>query len=252
MVRPISSRFKEAIPTSRDHVVHRLGGERMGPYVHAAGGHYKTALALYRWNMTISAAFLELLSVTEVLARNALDEHLRVWCRRQGGNVEWLLHPDRIPTPLDKLFGSVAAGAYDKAQRAKEVRDKSATHARHQLPLTNGDILSQVTFGQWHTLFPWQEAEKTDQTTNGYRTTIWQAATKDAFTVGTDPDRIHWLLYRLAYFRNRVAHHECLLHGDLKNRLDDIFSLLRLVDPRVHEWATGHSRVTGLLRQRPG
>lgn len=160
MVRPISSRFKEAIPTSRDHVVHRLGGERMGPYVHAAGGHYKTALALYRWNMTISAAFLELLSVTEVLARNALDEHLRVWCRRQGGNVEWLLHPDRIPTPLDKLFGSVAAGAYDKAQRAKEVRDKSATHARHQLPLTNGDILSQVTFGQWHTLFPWQEAEK--------------------------------------------------------------------------------------------
>jgi hypothetical protein len=235
----------------RDDVVHRLGGERMRPYLAAAEGHHKRALALYRWNMGVSAAFLELLSVVEVVVRNALAEHLIQWCRINGGYHDWLLHPDELPTPLDKLFASVLQGAYAKAEAAKTDRDARPGHPRSGSPLTSGDVLSQVTFGQWHGLFPWNDAQRIDPTTNAYRTQLWNEATKEAFHPATSGDQIHWLLFRLSYFRNRVAHHECVLDGNLKNRLDDVFLLLSLTDPSVHVWATSHNRVTQMLKERP-
>lgn len=100
----------------RDDAVRRLGGERVRPYLAAADGNDKRALALYRWNVGVSVAFRELLSLVEVVVRNALDEHLSQWCRTNGGYHDWLLHPDELPTP------------YAKAEAVKTDRDARPGH----------------------------------------------------------------------------------------------------------------------------
>ncbi|WP_157931422.1 Abi family protein [Mycobacteroides abscessus] len=235
----------------RDRVVHRIGSERFKPYLVESGGHHKHGLALYRWNAEVSAAFLEMLSVVEVLVRNHVDEHLARWCRDNGGVYEWVLHPDLMPEPLDKLFKSVVSNAYDKACKAKDERDARPAHPRNGADITCGDVLSQVTFGQWHGLFPSDEQEQIDPVTNGYRQRVWDEVLKNAFELNVTGDQIHWLLYRLSYFRNRVAHHECVLNGDLRNRYDDVFALLMMVDPAVHIWATSQQKISSVLKQKP-
>ncbi|MFC7752953.1 Abi family protein [Tsukamurella soli] len=205
--------------------------------------------------MQLAAGYLELLSVAEVVLRNALNEQLRDWCRDRSGTDVWLTSDDPLPFPLDKLFTSVREGAMARATDAKTVRDTTPTHDRCGVPLTEGDVLSQVTFGQWHNLFPYTQGQATDPTTNSYRAQMWSEALRDVFPAGVNPDDVRWLLYRLTYFRNRVAHHECIISAPLppnrrhplRSRLRDIFTLLRWLDPDVHEWTTGSNRVTALL-----
>ncbi|MCB9441105.1 MAG: hypothetical protein H6523_12765 [Mycolicibacterium sp.] len=233
----------------------RLSGERIAPYSRIASGHSRNTLAYYHWNTQLAAAYLELVSVAEVVLRNALDEQLREWCRQRTGEVVWLTHEDDLPFPLDKLFSSVRQGALARASDAKSVRDSTPDHDRKGSPLTEGDVLSQITFGQWHGLFPFAQGKATDATTDGYRTQIWEQALRSAFPPNVNPDDVRWLLFRLTYFRNRVAHHECIISSPLpanrrhplRARLRDILTLLRWLDPGVHEWASGSNRVSGLL-----
>ncbi len=224
----------------------------MRPYLVEAGGHHKQALALYRWNSEVSAAFLVLLSLAEVVTRNAFNERLSEWCRRNAGPHDWLIdHAAGLPHPLDKLLSSVVAGAHDKATDAKSDRDANTDHPRCGQPLNDGDVLAQITFGHWHRIVPWDADEIADPTTNGYRRRIWDEALVDVFPPGTDPDEIRWTLYRLAYFRNRVAHHENVLGSSLIDRRADVLKLLRLIDPVVYDWATGQDRVPHLLKRKP-
>lgn len=120
--------------------------------------------------------------------------------------------------------------------------------------------MSQVSFGKWHNLVPFTEGERQDKITNSYRKTIWDDALHRAFyNPATDPDEVRWLLYRLSYFRNRVAHHECVLlkpltipasHA-LRERLHDIFRLSSLIDEDIHSLLTSYNRVSGLLKSCP-
>ena len=88
---------------------------------------------------------------------------------------------------------------------------------------------------------------------------MWDEALSAIFPTDVTSDDVRWLLYRLTYFRNRVAHHECILSSPLppnrrhplRGRLRDIFTLLRWLDPVVHDWASGSNRVSGLLKSGP-
>lgn len=238
----------------------RFGGERTRPYLVLAGGRRKDALALYKWNVEISAAFLEMLAVVEVVTRNAFYEQLSSWCRQQTHDPDWLTMQHGLPHPLNKLFESTKAGATSLALEAKSKRDQNPNHARTQVPISEGDVLSQVSFGKWHNLIPFDEGEHQDEVTNGYRETIWDEALHKAFfDPTTDSDEVRWLLYRLSYFRNRIAHHECVLlkpltippsHA-LRERLHDIFRLSSLIDQDIHILLTSYNRVSSLLKSCP-
>ncbi|GAB17594.1 hypothetical protein GOEFS_036_00330 [Gordonia effusa NBRC 100432] len=247
-------------PASSAHDRHsrlldRISGERVAPYSRIAQGHGRNTLAYYHWNTQLAAAYLELLSVAEVVFRNTVNEQLREWCRVRTGEDVWLTSNTALPYPLDKLFESVRQGAMSRARDAKTVRDSTPGHERTGSPLTEGDLLSQVTFGQWHGLFPYKEGAAADPTTNGYRLRIWGEALHTAFPPDVNPGDVRWLLFRLTYFRNRVAHHECIIspplppdrRHPLRARLRDVFTLLRWIDPGIHEWASGSNRVSGLL-----
>jgi hypothetical protein len=56
---------------------------------------------------------------------------------------------------------------------------------------------------------------------------------------------------RLHQLRNRVAHHEPLIHEDLAARLADLASVLDAVDPALRSWVQAGSHLPATLDQRP-
>lgn len=258
---PNAPHLQKSGPNRSRHqrVVARLGGARTQPYAQLAGGHSRNTVALYKWNIKLSAAFMELLAVTEIVIRNAMYEQLSTWCHKNGGRHEWLTDHSDLPQPLAPLFAAVRSGAVSYAMDAKGVRDENPAHRRSGHPLTEGDVLSQISFGKWHGLVPHDKAQKEDPTTNGYRRQIWDESLSQAFAPGTDPDEVRWMLYRLSYFRNRVAHHECIISSPLRagrnhplrERLQDIFNLVELVDTDAHQLLTAVNPVSPILKRCP-
>ncbi|MCL2849231.1 MAG: hypothetical protein FWE61_04175, partial [Micrococcales bacterium] len=52
-------------------VADALSPERIAPYQRRCGGDLVAAIRLYEWNLSVSAAFYEALSILEVVVRNA-------------------------------------------------------------------------------------------------------------------------------------------------------------------------------------
>ena len=58
-------------------IAHTLHSARMATYLGSAHNDVARALDLYRWNLQLGAAFQEVLAVTEITLRNAVDHALR-------------------------------------------------------------------------------------------------------------------------------------------------------------------------------
>lgn len=254
----ITSLLKESSLDTKDLQTH-LGEARLRPYLELTGGHYKNASRLYIWNSQVGAAFFELLGVVEVALRNCLSSRIDAFCRTEGIQRWANQHPDALPDPLAKLIKGKLLAAQSKANEAKIRRDRDSNHPRRGEDVSDGDILAQFTLGTWHNLIPFRQAETRDPATNGYRHALWDSSLSAAFQPETDPDKLHWILFRLTYFRNRIAHHEYLLGQSLevhlkthplRERLSDIFEVLRMIDPKLEQWASGFNRVTSLLDEQ--
>jgi len=68
---------------------------------------------------------------------------------------------------------------------------------------------------------------------------------------GRDRHLLEAPVTRLHQLRNRVAHHEPLIHKDLAARLADITSVLDAVDPALRSWVQSGSHLPATLEQRP-
>jgi hypothetical protein len=64
-------------------------------------------------------------------------------------------------------------------------------------------------------------------------------------------DEVENAMKRVYLFRNRLAHHERVVHLALPSRHDLILRLAGWASPETRDWATGLSRVTTVLGQRP-
>ena len=55
----------------------------------------------------------------------------------------------------------------------------------------------------------------------------------------------------LQRFRDRVAHHDCLLRQDIATRAADMLLIASWVDPHAERWLAERSRIPALLSARP-
>ena len=107
----------------------------MEPYLHATQGDEKLALTLYIWHTELTAAIQQMLGITEVVLRNAMDAHLQIWNQAQGGS-SWLL--EEPATPLRSLSAGKRKDALHRATRQAALRDTE--HRRYGAAVQHDDV----------------------------------------------------------------------------------------------------------------
>ncbi|GEO93654.1 MULTISPECIES: hypothetical protein [Kocuria] len=243
-----------------------LHSVRLATYMDACHNDTVKALELYRWNLQLASAFQEVLSITEIVMRNAIDGALRTWNAHPDQQRRVIPHasqPPRAnvlpPGPADWILGaasplnSLMRSPRDTALRqAREARSRRpASHPRKAAPITHDDLLAQFTFGVFTKLLP-----TTDTTHRNYanRKLLWEQAVHHAFPHYTDDldgeilaDRVG----RLHSLRNRVSHMEPLLSVNAVARHTDALKVIATVSSPTRDWCAGTSRVRTILRAYP-
>lgn len=160
---------------------------RFAPFLCAAAGDEPLAKALYAWHAEVAGAFFSTFHHFEVLVRNAIDERLG-HDQPQGPLRDTWLMDFNVLEPKGIMQVIVAVERLDRGTE-----------------ISRGRVVAGVSFGFWAGLFSKSYEE------------LWRQKLRGAFTDGalrrrdlTSPMR------QLQTFRNRLAHHDCLLAQPLE------------------------------------
>lgn len=223
----------------------------MEPYLEATQYNEMRALVLYQWHTEVAAAVQQVLGITEIVLRNAIDIQLQHWNRANGGAQDsWLLSP-----PVAPLRGLIQRKRISAVNAAKNnaIR-RYPSHRRYGQRIDHNDVLAQVMFGMWKDLLPNHDADASQTSlTNLNRARLWDEALQQAFHNISDPDgwTTYWRVTDLHRLRNRVSHMEPLFNEDLALLMRKAFDVLRSIEPAVAAWVSGFNRVPELVQQRP-
>jgi hypothetical protein len=206
------------------HIVHALSPERLVPYRRACGDDLPSAVRLYEWNVTVSGAFYEALSVAEVVLRNALHAQLTAFHATLAGH--W----------YDDPMGVLSEAARDDIAVAR------ARVQRLGRPETPGRVVAELNFSFWKFLLA-----------KRYEASLWTGHLRHAFP-RLRPQRratVFDALAELQTLRNRIAHHEPIHQRILNDDALTIYRLLDWIDADVRAWALANSRVRAALDAKP-
>ncbi|TWI06382.1 Abi family protein [Aerolutibacter ruishenii] len=201
---------------------HALSLERFGRYLQWAGGDRTRALELYLYNTRVSEAFYTPLQMLEVALRNRIHDVLSA---RYG--EFWFDEP------------RVLVGA-DMRKRIDEAR---TTLSRMRRPETPGRLVAALTFGFWTGLFGsdyetlWQRA-------------LYAIAQRDNGK-GLRRKDFSAPIGKVRDLRNRIAHHEPILHEPLGERYASIVQLTRWLVPAGAQWCETYSVLPQVLAGAP-
>jgi hypothetical protein len=199
-----------------------LSTARFEPFLTAAGGDHARAVALYDWHAEIAAASFGMIQHFEVLLRNAIDGVLGDGQPQDPIRDAWLMD-----------FGILQPDGVKQVIVAVERLEKGKT-------ITRGRVIAGVSFGFWAGLFSNRYEEQ------------WRHHLRRAFPHGSVVRKdLTERMRRLQRFRNRIAHHDCLLRQDIGQRADDMLLIAEWIDPDAASWLRERSRVAALLAIKP-
>jgi len=176
-----------------------ISASRLQNYEFVCLGDTKKALKLYQTNLRLSQAFYPLLSLFEVILRNALNEELTIYFT----DTDWLTNQQTgfmshtSLTYRDRRTGTIKHNHFLKNSVAKSISDIGAV-------VTQGKIIADLKFGFWTALFDLTH----------YR--ILAGRPIQIFVnlpSGTNRNIVHQKLVRVRDFRNRVYHNEPIVFG---------------------------------------
>lgn len=199
-----------------------LSAARFEPFLVATDGDHLRAVALYDWHAETAAACFGMIHHFEVLLRNAIDGVLGEDQPQQPLKETWLMDFDVLqPDGIKQVIVAV-----ERLEKGKGI--------------TRSRVVAGVSFGFWAGLFSKRYEE------------LWRHRLRYAFPQGsvmrkdlTEPMRL------IQRFRNRVAHHDCLLGQNIEKRADDMLEIAGWIDLGAQAWLKSHSQVHNLLSQRP-
>lgn len=168
-----------------DALEQAISAERLDGYVRSAEGNRIIAIRLYERNTHLSGALYGVIQGLEVCLRNAIH---RVLC--SAYSVDWYEHMPMLVYPLP-----------DKLQTAKD------SIIRQGKLLTPGRVVAELSFGFWTALFG-----------RKYEKRLWVPHLHKAFPVKPpmlDRSDVATRLDGIRKLRNRIAHHEPILHYKL-------------------------------------
>ena len=210
-----------------------LSAARLRHYLIAVGGDRTRAIALYEWNIAISAAFWESFSYFEVALRNTIDRQLSARHARLTRPGHWIFD-DAHELGRDALAPGKHQQPYrDVAEAIRRVRV-------NRKPLEAGQIVSEISFGFWHQLLSKRHLALWPDIASGFP----HAPSRDQALI-REP------VARLRDLRNRIGHHHRIWALDISGRYDDMLTLAGYLNPAVRDWIAVKSRVPSLLADRP-
>lgn len=198
-----------------------ISQERLTKYLIEAGFDRDRALRLYGWNIQLGESFYPVLSAVEVSLRNIVAAQINTLY----GPVWWDA-PDFLKQ-IGKGKGIVKAASRDLAKKGT---------------VTSGGMTAELSFGFWvNMLLPRHEP-------------VFWADFRSAFA-NLPPDVTYQAFYArcdsVRNFRNRIFHHEPILHRNLTKDYSEIIGLIRWMSPAKAKWIKQYSRAMAVLRQKP-
>jgi hypothetical protein len=190
-----------------------LSIERFGRYVAWAGDDRDRAIALYTLNTQLSECLYTPLQMLEVALRNRIHAVLTA-----AASERWFELP-----------------AYQKGSRQAEQLAKAKEDlAEDGKAASPSRIVAALTFGYW-TSFLGHEYEDT------WQQTLRHIARK-ADGKGLRRKDLSAPLTPIRVLRNRIAHHEPILHWNLPKHHGNIVQLTEWLSPPAAAWCRQHGR----------
>jgi len=206
----------------RSRLERLFGLERLQPYVAHCGDDLPAAMEMYQWNGAVAAAFWGPIGHLEVALRNTVARQLASRHLRLGRALTWLDDPCRELSP-----------------RAREVIAMARRRVRQKgKPMTEGQMISELSFGFWRFLFARRSTGLWPDLTAGFP----NAPDRRRETVEEPIARLH-------DFRNRLAHHQRIWNRLPGARYADLMLVAGFIDAELPAWIERTSAVPALLRQ---
>ncbi len=185
-----------------------LSKQRLRPYLVQAR-NLAEALRLYEINVFLSAGFLVCTHFLEVALRNEINHLLSA-----SLGYDWFLGKGAL-LPIQE----------------KQLQTAISQLAKKRKPVLPEFILTELPFGFWTALLS-RKYEKRQQ--------YWRRYLYRGFThrpAGFDRKQLHMRYNDLRDFRNRIAHHERILHHAPERRLQECLEATGWISPAMREWA---------------
>lgn len=194
-----------------------LAQERLDAYGQDGADH-ATVLARYLMNIAVSEALYSPLQLTEVALRNGIHRSLTA----KYGN-DWY-----DGAPLSRKQG----------EQVVKVKEDLLLQGK---PIESGRVIAELNFGFWVAFFSRAAAD----------TGLAYAAAKKTFPQAPKQEKtiaqIHKRLDRIRKLRNRVFHHERIIHWrDLASQHQDILLIIRWMSPELAEIESKLDRFTAV------
>ncbi|WP_428700340.1 hypothetical protein [Stappia sp.] len=220
------------MPFSSDEIRHLpdvISAPRFATYLRVCGNRPVPALALYQWNLEISAAFIVPLQICEIGVRNGVAHALEAV---HGPDWPWSTGFTRsLPQPK-------ASWQYDPQDDLRKVSGRATTVGR---------VVVELKFAFWEKIF-----------TRGQDARLWLPRFRTAFPGASTAipiprarERAFANLQAIRKFRNRIAHHEPVFARNLPADYSRLRQLIAWRNPAAATWLDRIERITALLRDRP-
>ena len=207
-----------------------LSPERLAALT-ALTGSTRTAVELHQATLSLNADLMNVIASIELSLRNSVCENLTIYFGAPG----WLIRPT-APFQWKAIENGIVQKALDSARRAeyskmtqaqKAALDarafpqgrpantshlKRAVARRRQIPVSDGKVVAETTLYFWKRLY-----------SSDYEQTLWRPTLKKTFpNKATKRAQVADKIEDIYQARNRLAHHEPVLHKRYRDTITAI------------------------------
>jgi hypothetical protein len=193
----------------------------------ATGDEDAKALALYAWNVKVSAALLPPLHVCEIVLRNAVAEAIE---HVYGPRWPWSIGFEQS-LPSSK-------GGYNPQRDLQNARSRMAT---------TGKVIPELKFVFWQKMLT---SRHDGRLWNPYLFKVLPNLST-AIAVGELRAKIYDDLEQVRDLRNRIAHHEPIFTRNLTLELERIIALVELRCRITAAWMIENQDASTVISERP-
>lgn len=204
------------------------------------------SLDLYKWNIKISGAFLELLQLYEVCLRNAIMKLI-------SHKYKYYIFDNAFRKKLNKYAHNELITKINKYLNDNQIKDSNNNIIVYNVTSKNinstqidlGIIISKLYLSFWSSVL--------SSNFNG----DWDYHAKKAFPMiknssyNTEIIHIYNKADKIKNLRNKICHSTHIYKDDLKGIFKDIFYILIRIDKNLAKFAYKNQRITKILKECP-